>query len=169
MGDDSPPVPSRRVVQRRAEKPPPVPSDKPSGQAFRRQRREREAEECTAQGGSLADVPRCDNLERAHLYELQRLLAVQHEVETAGLPAPAKARILVSIAQAMAKLRTDAELERRIEQLEHERATEVADMLALRRAVDIERKRNEAERKQLDEEWARLREERQRAGLGNVA
>lgn len=149
--------------------PPVVASDKPSGQAFRRQRRERDAEERVPQDGSVADVPRCDNLERAHLYELQRLLSVQHEVETAGLPAPAKARILVSIAQAMAKLRTDAELERRIEQLEYERSTEVADMLALRRAVDIERKRNEAERKQLDEEWARLREERQRAGLGNVA
>jgi hypothetical protein len=106
-------------------------------------------------------VEPCRNPERAHLYEIDRLLNMQYLIETdTGIPNEEKARLLMGFAQAMAKLRTEAELEQRIEQLEHERAVEAQVLVSERQTLEIERKRVEAERREIDEEWAKLRAER---------
>lgn len=148
---------------------PPVrsPSGKPSGAQFEQARKARRAAEQArhaarlAASGKVSVVEPCRNPERAHLYEIDRLLNMQYLIETdTGIPNEEKARLLMGFAQAMAKLRTEAELEQRIEQLEHERAIEAQVLVSERQTLEIERKRIEAERREIDEEWAKLRTER---------
>lgn len=150
---------------------PPVrsPSGKPSGAQFEQARKARRAAEQArhaarlAASGKVLAVEPCRNPERAHLYEIDRLLNMQYLIETdTGIPNEEKARLLMGFAQAMAKLRTEAELEQRIEQLEHERAVEAQVLVSERQTLEIERKRVEAERREIDEEWARLRKEQAR-------
>lgn len=62
--------------------------------------------------------------------------------------------------QAISKLSTQADLERRIEELERERSIEAQVLVSERQAIKIDQRRIEAERREIDEDWARLRAER---------
>lgn len=141
-----------------------------SGAQFEQARKARKAAEQARHAARLAasgqislTVEHCKNPERAHLYQIERLLYRQFVIETDDrIPNEEKGRLVMGFAQAMAKLRTEAELEKRIAELEHAREVEVDDLKADRREVEVERRRLEQERAQLDEEWVKLKEERDR-------
>jgi hypothetical protein len=163
----SPPVDSAVPADEPA---PPVPSMlapkvKASGAQNAKARAERQAEEATAhqhRGAVLVDLP-APALERVHIFELEVLAAYQVAINKDGLMTlPEKVRQSAMLAQAMAKLATQADLERRIEELEQQRATEVEDLKADRRQVEMERRRTEGERAKLQEEWGKLRAEQER-------
>lgn len=150
--------------------PPAHGTKKPSGHQFTKARRARTAAEqarhaarLAAAGAVALTLEPCTNLMQAHLYELQRILDLQHLILTdPAIPNEDKARHLTAFAQAMAKLRMEAELEKKIELLEAERAVESDKLEAERRKVGIEQRKNEADRIQLDAAWAKLNEERAR-------
>lgn len=152
--------------------PPVTGTKKPSGHQYTKARKLRVAAEQARHAARLAAAGQvaltlepCRNLMQAHLYELQRILDLQHLILTdSAIPNEDKARHLTAFAQAMAKLRMEAELERQIESLEQERAVESEKLEAERRKVDIERRKNEADRLELDAAWAKLNEERARLG-----
>lgn len=134
-----------------------------AGAKIRAARTTQEAADHKKRGTVIIHVPPETRTERAHLHTLGVLLDLQVKVNADTLMGlPEKIRQTVMIAQAMAKIRMEAELERRIEQLEQERAVEAQVLVSERQAVEIERKRVEAERREIDEEWAKLRAERAR-------
>jgi len=152
------------------------PSRKPSGAQFEQARKARRAAEQArhaarlAASGKVSVVEPCRNPERAHLYEIDRLLNMQFLIETdSGIPNEEKARLLMGFAQAMSKLQTQAELERRIEELEAQRAEEAEQMLAAQSTVEVARLQMEAERKDLDNTWRKLNEERARFAAERAA
>lgn len=167
------PAPKKPVPKKAAPSTPPViGTKKPSGHQYTKARKLRTATEQARHAARLAAAGQvaltlepCRNLMQAHLYELQRILDLQHLILTdPAIPNEDKARHVTAFAQAMAKLRMDAELERQIEMLEQERAVESDKLEAERRKVDIERRKNEADRLELDAAWAKLNEERARLG-----
>lgn len=120
-----------------------------------------EAAQHSKRGTVIINIPPETRTERAHLHALAVQLELQGLINADPIMTlPDKLRASCAIAQAMSKLSTQAELEKRIEQLEHERAVEAQVLVAERQAVEIERKRIEAERREIDEEWAKLRAER---------
>lgn len=147
-----------------------------SGAQFEQARKARKAAEQARHAARLAasgqislTVEHCKNPERAHLYQIERLLYRQFVIETDDrIPNEEKGRLVMGFAQAMAKLRLEAELEKRIEELEHERAVEAQVLVSERQTLEIERKRVEAERREIDEEWAKLRTEQARSANPTV-
>ena len=138
------------------------------GAKVRAIRTTQEAKDHKKRGAVIISVPAERNTERAHSHALAVQLELQGIVNAdTVMTLPDKLRASSIIAQAIAKLSVQAELERKIEELEHERAVEVEDLKAELRRVEIDQRRNEAERAQLDEEWKKLREEQARlAALG---
>lgn len=148
-----------------------TPASKPSGAQNRAARAVRSAQEAAQhakRGKVIINVPPESRTERAHLHALAVQLELQGLINADPIMTlPDKLRASAMVAQAMSKLSTQAELEKRIEELERERAVEVEDLKAELRRVEIDQRRNEAERAQLDEEWKKLREEQARlAALG---
>lgn len=174
------PTPSRSTApKKRAAKkakkttpspPPAIGPKKLSGHQYTKARKVRTAAEQARHAARLAaagqvalTVDPCRDPLQAHLYEIQRILDLQHLILTdPNIPNEDKARHLTAFAQAMAKLRTDAELERKIEALEKERAVESEKLEAEVRRVKIEARRIEADRAELDAAWAKLHQERAR-------
>jgi multidrug efflux pump subunit AcrA (membrane-fusion protein) len=114
----------------------------------------------------VIEIPPEANTERAHLHALAVQLRLQALVNAdTVMTLPDKLRASCAIAQAMSKLSVQAELERRIECLERERAAEADILVAERQKVEIERRRVDAERAELNERWAQLR--KQLAGVQN--
>lgn len=138
------------------------------GAKVRAQRTAQEAKDHKKRGKVIINVPTETRTERAHLHALAVQLELQGLINADPIMTlPDKLRASAMVAQAMSKLSTQAELEKRIEELERERAVEVEDLKAELRRVEIDQRRNEAERAQLDEEWKKLREEQARlAALG---
>lgn len=139
------------------------------GAKVRAVRTTQEAKDHKKRGAVIISVPAERNTERAHSHALAVQLELQGIVNAdTVMTLPDKLRASSIIAQAIAKLSVQAELERKFEELEHERAVEVEDLKAELRKVEIDRRRLEAERAQLDDEWKKLREEQARlAALGN--
>lgn len=132
------------------------------GVKARAARTAQEAKDHNQRGAVLIGVALGTDPTRAHLAELQVLLDLQQKVNSDPLMTlPEKIRHTTSLAQAMSKVRIEAELQKRIAELEQERAAEVQALSDDRRQVDLDRKRLEEERRELDEEWTRLRAERQ--------
>jgi len=132
-----------------------------AGAKVRAARTTQEAADHKKRGPVIIHVPPETRTERAHLHTLGVLLDLQVKVNADTLMGlPEKIRQTATVAQAMSKLQVQAELEKRIEQLEHERAVEVQKFAAERNTLEIERRRNEAERKDLDEAWRKLNEAR---------
>jgi len=150
-----------------------VGSGKNSGSQNRKAQRERQAAEQAAHDAHLAaagqlalDLEPCTDPEKAHLYQIRVLMNIQHRVLTnPHITAEAKVRHVTQVAQALGRIKVEAELQQRIAQLEEQRATEVADLQADRREVEITRRRNEAEQQRLDEEWSKLRAEQERTRI----
>ena len=142
---------------------PVITSNKPSGaqgRAARAAESARERKQHQARGGGVViiDVKPEKRTERAHLHALAVQLRLQELVNADEvMTLPDKLRASCAIAQAMSKLSVQAELERRIEVLERERATEAEILVAERQKVEIERRRIDAERQALDAAWAELR------------
>lgn len=154
--------------------PPEGPSQaKSSGAQNRKRQRERQVAEQAAHAAQLAaagqlalNLEPCTDPEKAHLYQIRVLMDIQHQVLTnPHITAEAKVRHVTQVAQALGRIKVEAELQQRIAQLEEQRATEVADLLADRREVEITRRRNEAEQQRLDEEWSKLRAEQERTRI----
>jgi len=138
------------------------------GRAARAAESEREQRQHAARGGGVVviEIPPEANTERAHLHALAVQLRLQALVNAdTVMTLPDKLRASCAIAQAMSKLSVQAELERRIECLERERAAEADILVAERQKVEIERRRVDAERAELNERWAQLR--KQLAGVQN--
>lgn len=126
----------------------------------KRQKAEKEREQADHEdrGEARVSVKTKGTVDRAHLYQLEVLLDLQQKInDDEIMTLPDKVRHSTQIAQAMAKVRNEAELERRIEELEHQRAVEVEELAADQRANEVEKRRLEAERRQLDAEWAKVR------------
>lgn len=141
---------------------PVITSNKPSGaqgRAARAAESARERKQHQARGGAVViDVKPEQRTERAHLHALAVQLRLQELVNAdVVMTLPDKLRASCAIAQAMSKLSVQAELERRIEILERERAAEAEILVAERQKVEIERRRIDAERRALDVAWAELR------------
>lgn len=131
------------------------------GAMIRAARTAQEAKDHRKRGAVIIGIADESDLNRAHLYQLQVLLDLQGKINVDPfMTLPEKVRHSTSLAQAMAKVRSEAELERRLAQLEHERAAEAEQLAAARRDVEVERRRVEAERKELDDAWRKLNEER---------
>jgi hypothetical protein len=98
------------------------PLSEPSGAANRRTQQERKRKErgdqkSKAFGTSPLPKP-CDNAERAHLWQLQRLLDLQMAVESdEQMTLGEKIRATTSISQAMGKISASAECEREADDL----------------------------------------------------
>lgn len=132
------------------------------GRAARAAESKREQGQHAARGGGVVviEIPPEANTERAHLHALAVQLRLQALVNAdTVMTLPDKLRASCAIAQAMSKLSVQAELERRIECLERERAAEADILVAERQKVEIERRRVDAERAALNERWAQLRKE----------
>lgn len=130
------------------------------GRAARAAESARERKQHQARGGGVVviDVKPEKRTERAHLHALAVQLRLQELVNADEvMTLPDKLRASCAIAQAMSKLSVQAELERRIEVLERERAAEAEILVAERQKVEIERRRIDAERQALDAAWAELR------------
>ena len=130
------------------------------GRAARAAESARERKQHQARGGGVVviDVKPEQRTERAHLHALAVQLRLQELVNAdVVMTLPDKLRASCAIAQAMSKLSVQAELERRIEILERERAAEAEILVAERQKVEIERRRIDAERQALDAAWAELR------------
>jgi len=130
------------------------------GRAARAAESARERKQHQARGGGVVviDVQPEKRTERAHLHALAVQLRLQELVNADEvMTLPDKLRASCAIAQAMSKLSVQAELERRIEVLERERAAEAEILVAERQKVEIERRRIDAERQALDAAWAELR------------
>lgn len=133
------------------------------GAKARAVRSAQEAKDHRKRGAVIVSVPAEPNIQRLHIYQLLVLADLQNKLNSDPIMTlPDKIRMGATIAQAMAKLQVQAEQEKRIEELERERAVEVEDLKAELRRVEIDQRRNEAERAQLDEEWKKLREEQAR-------
>jgi len=133
------------------------------GAKLRVQRTSQEAKDHKKRGKVIINVPAETRTERAHLHALAVQLELQGLINADPIMTlPDKLRASAMVAQAMSKLSMQAELERQIEQLEHERAIEAQVLVSERQSIEIERKRIEAERREIDEEWAKLRAERAR-------
>lgn len=134
---------------------------KKSGAQNRKARKaqdEREQKDQSERGETIITVETLPTVENAHVYELEVLLKYQVRVnEDAVMTLPEKIRNSILLAGQMARLKTDAELERRIAELEKERSVEVEELAADQRANEVEKRRLEAERRQLDAEWAKVR------------
>lgn len=131
------------------------------GRAARAAESARERKQHQARGGAVViDVKPEQRTELAHLHALAVQLKLQELVNAdVVMTLPDKLRASCAIAQAMSKLSVQAELERRIEILERERAAEAEILVAERQKVEIERRRIDAERQALDAAWAELRRE----------
>ena len=133
------------------------------GAKVRAQRTSQEAKDHKKRGKVIINVPPESRTERAHLHALAVQLELQGLINADPIMTlPDKLRASATIAQAISKLSMQAELERQIEQLRHERAVEAQVLVAERQTVEIEQRRIEAERREIDEEWAKLRAERAR-------
>ncbi len=91
-----------------------------SGAANRRAQQKRKRQERKSKAFGTSPTPKpCDNPERAHLWQLQRLLDLQMAVETdEAITLADKIRATTSIAQAMGKISANAECEREAKELE---------------------------------------------------
>ena len=91
-------------------------------------------------GLSLAPVEACTLPERAHLYQLRVLLNLQHAINSDPIMSlPEKARHTVAIAQAMGRIRTEAELQRQVDALESELNETIEALAKERDELELER------------------------------
>lgn len=122
-------------------------------------RRARAAAEQSAHAARLAqsgEVPQriepCRDLMKAHFYQLQRILDMQHLILTdPTIPNEAKARHVVAFGQTMAKLRVDAEIEQELAEIRTARAIELAEMQELELELEREKKALAALRRELED------------------
>lgn len=126
---------------------------KPSGQDFRKAKRKRvneerarlkaEQEAGTALTPALAE--RCADPLKSHLYELQRLTDLQHQLDTtpstgdAGIGLERRIALATQIANAIARLRVDAELTLKMETMEREFSSAREELDRERAAISKER------------------------------
>jgi len=122
-----------------------MPPKKPSGAANRKAAKLRQAAERQA-AAARPDVPPqpvfapCSGPLRAHLYQLERLTYYQNQIDNdPGMLMPDKARMSVQIAQAMGKIKVEAELQAQVDLLERE-LNDARDKLQIARD-DLARRR----------------------------
>lgn len=121
-------------------------------------RRARAAAEQSAHAARLAEsgqIPQaiepCRDLMKAHFYQLQTTLDIQHLILTdPTIPNEAKARFVVSFGQTIAKLRVDAEIEQELDEIRRARAIELAEMQELEQELEREKKALAALRRELE-------------------
>ena len=129
----------------------------PGGQekrlARRRQKAEQQARHMKRQRKSNklpAQIDRCERPERGHLWQLRLLLDHQYRIETdPHIPLEEKAKYAISIAHAIAKLKTEADLQIRCDELEVLVAQRESELREERQRLEQERMVLEAERRRM--------------------
>lgn len=160
LADDAPPAPAPAAPAS------PLVDGKPSGAQNRKTqetKRWQEGLDQVERGPTVFSVEAEDDPKRAHLYELQVLLQLQDKVnKDPFMTLPDKARQTTAIAQAMGRIRAEAEWQKRIEELETRLADVTEDLDKERTEVEREARRLEALRRELESERKKLDEERRK-------
>jgi len=108
--------------------------------AMQDSREQRDERKRRTLGFSLAPVEACTLPERAHLYQLRVLLNLQHAINSDPIMSlPEKARHTVAMAQAMGRIRTEAELQRQVDALESELNETIEALAKERDELELER------------------------------
>ena len=138
----------------------PTAPHKPSGAQGRKARTAQAASEAADQakrGAVIIEPDRDLDAETAHLDQLRLLAAYQEAVRTDKLMTlPEKLRFTVAIGQTMAKLKVDAEIQAKQDQIRKDLAARYAQLDAARTELEREQRRLAAERRELAELRAQL-------------
>jgi hypothetical protein len=136
----------------------------PSGQQNRLKARERKQELRERQAVRIANgdsaptfaVMECTDITRVHLHQLRRLLEAQEMlIADERIPMEERAKLIIATSHAMAKINTQAQLERELDEYKAD-VRKRGDQLAAAQAEAL------AEKHRMQQERAALRAERER-------
>lgn len=121
---------------------------RPSGQHYRVAKREREKKERADHRARLRDsgvlcgnVEPCKRVDRAHFWQLQRLLDLQMEIEKDEvMTLDDKIRHTCSVSQAMSKINLQADIEREVDELKGDLDAKIRELHEAKQQLQLDRK-----------------------------